>query len=203
MNFYHSLGLNKGATEDEIKKAYRELAKTKHPDKGGTEEDFKSISLAYEVLSNREKRAKYDRGEPFESEDRDTRARRNLCKIFNTITDDGYFDHTRSDLFKRIRGEVNEIVLKMESDLEDAEIRIGKLEEIKSRIRGADFLIESVDNSISMLNMRVTGIEEEIEVSRVMKDMIKEGIYEQDPEIDEEEEEYDEYPDELERLRNY
>lgn len=47
------LGVSAGATQDEIKKAYRNLAKVHHPDKGGDEEHFKKINEAYGVLSGK------------------------------------------------------------------------------------------------------------------------------------------------------
>lgn len=58
--FYKELGIEKNASESEIKKAYRKLAVKHHPDKGGDVEKFKSISAAYEVLSDAEKRKTYD-----------------------------------------------------------------------------------------------------------------------------------------------
>lgn len=60
-DYYSVLGINKGASESEIKKAYRKLAKEKHPDVGGNEEEFKQISEAYEVLSDPNKKSNYDR----------------------------------------------------------------------------------------------------------------------------------------------
>ena len=68
-NYYEILGVNKNATQDEIKNAYHKLAMKFHPDrhvndseeeKKKAEEKFKEISEAYEVLSNEEKRKEYD-----------------------------------------------------------------------------------------------------------------------------------------------
>ena len=63
-NFYEILGVAKGATQDVIKKSYRELAKKYHPDKNPDDEEsaekFKQISNAYETLSDVDKRKKYD-----------------------------------------------------------------------------------------------------------------------------------------------
>ena len=64
---YEVLGLKQGATPDEIRKAYRKLAKSSHPDlhpgDKAAEERFKELSLANEILSDAEKRARFDRGE--------------------------------------------------------------------------------------------------------------------------------------------
>jgi len=67
-NYYDLLGVSKGATTDEIKKAYRKLAHKHHPDKaGGDEAKFKEINQAYQVLSDDSKRQQYDQfGQTFE-----------------------------------------------------------------------------------------------------------------------------------------
>ena len=62
-DYYEVLGIDKTATEAEIKKAYRTLVKKWHPDvnkEAGAEEKFKEIQEAYEVLSTPEKRKQYD-----------------------------------------------------------------------------------------------------------------------------------------------
>jgi molecular chaperone DnaJ len=64
-DYYEVLGLKRGAAQKEIKQAYRKLARKHHPDVNpgdkGAEERFKEINSAYEVLSDAEKRKKYDR----------------------------------------------------------------------------------------------------------------------------------------------
>lgn len=59
-NYYNILGVSETASQDEIKKAYRKLAKDNHPDKGGDEDKFKRISVAYDVLGDPNKRQQYD-----------------------------------------------------------------------------------------------------------------------------------------------
>lgn len=69
-DYYKSLGLEKGASADEIKKAFRKKAHEYHPDKkGGDEAKFKEINEAYQILGDEQKRKQYDQyGSDFESQ---------------------------------------------------------------------------------------------------------------------------------------
>lgn len=60
MDYYQILGLQPNATPEAIKKAYRSLAMKHHPDRGGDQSKFKDISVAYDTLSDPQKRAEYD-----------------------------------------------------------------------------------------------------------------------------------------------
>jgi len=64
---YQTLGVARGATEDEIKKAYRKLAKELHPDRNAdnpkASERFGQVTHAYDLLTDKDKRARFDRGE--------------------------------------------------------------------------------------------------------------------------------------------
>src|SRR4249919_2556550 len=64
-DYYEVLGVNKGASADEIKKSYRKIAMQFHPDRNpgdkAAEEKFKEAAEAYDVLSSPDKKAQYDR----------------------------------------------------------------------------------------------------------------------------------------------
>ena len=61
MNYYECLGINKNASKDEIKKAFRKLSLQHHPDRpNGNSEKFKQINEAYETLGDHQKKKMYD-----------------------------------------------------------------------------------------------------------------------------------------------
>lgn len=62
MDYYSTLGLKRGASDAEIKKAYRSMAMKHHPDRGGDEKKFKEISQAYEFLTDPQKKQMIDMG---------------------------------------------------------------------------------------------------------------------------------------------
>src|ERR671914_2015026 len=67
LDLYQRLGVKRGASDDEVKKAYRSLAKQLHPDRNTDNpkaaERFAQVTAAYDLLSDKDKRAQYDRGE--------------------------------------------------------------------------------------------------------------------------------------------
>lgn len=60
IDLYRLLGIKRGATKAEVRKAYRRKAKVSHPDKGGSAEAFSALTMAHEVLSDTGRREKYD-----------------------------------------------------------------------------------------------------------------------------------------------
>jgi len=100
LNYYEVLGINKNATDDDIKKAFREKAKDFHPDtepdevkKKELEEKFKEVNAAYQTLSDPQERAAYDR--PPQSQ--------NVPHGFNPFGHGG-FNININEMFSRMAG---------------------------------------------------------------------------------------------------
>lgn len=100
-DYYAILGVSKTAQTDEIKKKFRKLALKYHPDRNqgnkAAEAKFKEISEAYDVLSDEDKRAKYDRFGQYWQQSATTGSRSNSTRSRNTYTNDTNVDFNSTD----------------------------------------------------------------------------------------------------------
>jgi DnaJ-class molecular chaperone len=133
---YNVLGVKKDASQEEIQKAYRRLAKKLHPDLNPgnkqAEEQFKGVSAAYDILGDADKRARYDRGEIDESGAE--RPERRFYKDFaergsQYSSDAGFADFADDDILSRIfaregrttvRMRGSDVIYRLELDFLDA-----------------------------------------------------------------------------------
>src|ERR1700754_4869802 len=108
---YTTLGVKKDATQDNIQKAYRALAKKFHPDLNPgnktAEDKFKEVSAAYDLLGDPDKRARFDRGEIDASGQE--RPRQRYYRDFadsgsQYLSDDGFADFASDDILSEIFG---------------------------------------------------------------------------------------------------
>jgi len=120
--FYELLNVSHTATTEEIKKAYRKSALIHHPDKGGSSEMFKKITIAYEVLTNPEKRNLYDtKGEKGLSQDQLAFNTENIFKHFSfgdAFSFFNLFQPENKPLIHQIKVTLEEICLRKIKTLE-------------------------------------------------------------------------------------
>ena len=109
IDYYKTLEVSKTATQDEIKKAYRKLARKYHPDMNpndkNAEQKFKEINEANEVLSNPENRAKYDKyGEHWQHGEEYERAQQQAQGGFGGFAQGDFQEGDYSDFFRNMFG---------------------------------------------------------------------------------------------------
>lgn len=187
-DFYTILGVDKDSSKEDIKKAYRKKAKEFHPDKGGDEAVFKEISIANEVLSDDEKRRRYDNGEdptgtsatPLEE------AKANLYKAFLRLVNERDFMPDHTDVVKKLKTEVTQKRLDIESDIEAAEIDKKQKQSTLARIKKPEFLKLRFENTILEIDGMIAGFNRELEVNDLMKEILDEDSeYEFEEDTDE------------------
>lgn len=163
MKLYDVLGVAVNAAKDEIKKAYRKMAKKHHPDKGGDEEMFKEIQKAYDVLGDAEKRDHYDKtGDTNNQKDSPEKI---LMAIFGAIIEDGDF---HGNLIDRITDKIRDEIRSLEAKDKKIKKKITKLSKtlnristdgenlfemvLNDRINNLDRMIDSNDKNIAEMN---------------------------------------------------
>lgn len=178
-DFYKILGISSDATSEEIKKAFRGLAKKHHPDVGGSVEEFEAIERAREVLLDVVLRAAYDRGEDIDSiETPKEEAANNLCHIFDLVVGSPTFMADHSKLMALIRAEINEKTLSMHDDIEKCEMDIRKFNSLNRRIKNCDILKAYTSFKIVSMEGRIEEIKAKISIQEIMLNMLETAQYE-------------------------
>jgi curved DNA-binding protein CbpA len=177
---YEELELLPTCTADEIKQKYRTLAQIHHPDKGGSEDKFKRIKLAYEILSDPVKRSHYDStGEHYEEAGIENEV---LNRLANMIS-----HHTQ-----QINPELDDLILKMNLDIYEAQRNttgainecnntIRKLNIISKKIKlkkeGENFLQAIVERKITQTQTELAGHKRTMIVFIKMLDILENYHY--------------------------
>ena len=177
---YEELELSPTCTPDEIKQKYRTLAQMHHPDKGGSEDKFKRIKLAYEILSDPVKRSHYDStGEHYEEAGVENEV---LNRLANMIS-----HHTQL-----INPELDDLILKMNLDIYEAQRNtthsinecnntIRKLNIISKKIKlkkeGENFLQAIVERKIIQTQTELAGHKRTMIVFIKMLDILENYHY--------------------------
>lgn len=119
---YSTLGVNKDASKDEIKKAHRKRVSKSHPDKGGDREEFLAVQRSYEILSNDQQRKRYDEtGDTTEPVSIQERCMTELARLAIHVVNESA-DHKTRDLVKLMK-ETVKATLKMTNEQRESNQR--------------------------------------------------------------------------------
>jgi DnaJ-class molecular chaperone len=132
-NLYDVLGVDKNATDEELKKAYREKAKESHPDKGGSHEDTAEITNAYAILKNPAKRKEYDETGKVNANNFEQRFFAFVGDTLMKIIEANH-DVEVVDIVQQFKDFIAAIVKDAESKKSELEKKLSKAEKVKSRL---------------------------------------------------------------------
>lgn len=188
-DLYEVLGVPRDATPDQIKKAYRHLAKTHHPDTGGDAEAFRRISHAFEVLSDPARRAKYDAtGDDTQTPDPEASRRAQVFAIVRTIISGlvtgSNEDPAYTDFRARILRDLAHRRQSMETDKVNVLHSITRVRRFLGRFRpdeGENLIEDIIRQDLAELEKRVKVIEDGLELHERVTQFFLGYRYEVDP----------------------
>ena len=188
---YEELGVARNATEAEVKKAYREKAKTAHPDAGGDIMAWGRLQIAYDILTNPSLRKTYDDTGRIE-EDRPDNDRAGALQIiemhFGEIMNayllagakqKGLKDPRKHNLTKAIEGKITAEISEAEHAIPTGREVLAFFQDMKGRFTikdqakvGHDFLTRMVDDQIRRTEEQILGLEGNVRVRKLALEIV-------------------------------
>jgi len=184
MNPYDELGVNRDATDGEIKKAYKKKAQKSHPDRGGSTDDFQRHSAAYALLSDKTRRERYD--STGDTGDRGVSGAvfRELAGLFLHCLDQ-VSDISRVNIIRMMEQQIMNVSSQHLQALQQNQAKIDKRKNALRRVKreGFNFLAKVIESDIKTMEVRAASIQEAIELSSAMMVELKAYEYIVDSEV--------------------
>jgi len=179
MNPYNILDVSVTASFEEIRQRYRTLAQMHHPDKGGDEEAFKRIKLAYEILSDPVRRKQYDiTGETTTTNAKDE-ALSNIIQIILHVVPG--FNADQDDLIAIAEGETRAMLDMVNKDINNTEMQIKKFEVVLKKLRiktaGENILENIIVKQIQIRKKDLVVFHKNVKVCMLMLEILKDYEY--------------------------
>lgn len=186
MNPYDILGISPSATLEEITLKYKSLAQKHHPDKGGDEEVFKQIKLAYEILSDPERRQRYDStGEVKEAIPIMQEALDQICRIFLGLVPTVAPEH--DNIIVKLKIEIRNLRSLVASDIKKANEFAIKLEKIIKRIKrkkdGENIIKSFAESQLQNVQRDLVMFQRRLQIVELMQKIIEDYEYGTDEEL--------------------
>ena len=179
MNPYTELDVSVTASTEEIKQRYRTLAQMHHPDKGGDEELFKRIKLAYEILSDPIRRKQYDiTGDATTTNARDE-AISNIIQIILHVVPN--FNADSDNLIKMAEDESHAMLNMVNNDINNTELQIKHFEKVLKKLRiktnGENVLESIILKQIQQRKKDLIVFHKNVKVCILMLEILKDYEY--------------------------
>jgi hypothetical protein len=179
MNPYTELDVSVTASTEEIKQRYRTLAQMHHPDKGGDEELFKRIKLAYEILSDPIRRKQYDiTGETGTTNAKDE-AISNIIQIILHVVPN--FNADQDDLIKIAEDESRAMLNMVNNDIINTELQIKHFEKVLKKLRiktkGENVLENIILKQVQQRKKDLMVFHKNVKVCMLMLEILKDYEY--------------------------
>jgi curved DNA-binding protein CbpA len=177
-NHYQVLGVDPGASARDIKAAYRSKARSAHPDKGGSSEEFAPIARAYEVLGDPDRRLLYDATGLDQEPDLAAAVRNTLMQAFHQALNDPACGQVVDAVREALEEEANKVPDE-EERLEKAKERLlAKRDRV--RASGTNLVHVIIDGEIKQIEAGLKKLEHKAELMAACLEAIE--SYEEDPE---------------------
>jgi len=181
-DLYETLGVDKGATQAEIKKSYWKKAMDNHPDKGGNQTLFTEISQAYAIISDPIKREYYDKHGKG-PEDNSDKIINSLVKLFyeavESLSKNNQYRY--EDIINLMVKSINAEKMKRAHDISNLKDQIIVFKNIKTRLtrkgKEPNLFALTLDGQLSAINDRIRATEDVINIGNEMKKILKDYKY--------------------------
>jgi DnaJ-class molecular chaperone len=179
MNPYIQLDIPVDASLEEIKQRFRTLAHMHHPDKGGDEEVFKSIKLAYEILMDPIRRKQYDLTGDAEIANIRDEAVTNIVQIILSIIPT--FDPDQDDLIEIAKHKTNDMLTRENNQIADIQREINNFEKVITKLRiknnSENILHNVIVNQIRDQRKNLLQNQQNVQVCTLMLEILKDYEY--------------------------
>ena len=179
MNPYIQLDIPVDASLEEIKQRFRTLAHLHHPDKGGNEEVFKSIKLAYEILMDPIRRKQYDLTGDAEIANIRDEAVTNIVQIILSIIPT--FDPDQDDLIEIAKHKTNDMLTRENNQIANIQRDINNFEKVLTKLRiknnGENILHNVIVNQIRDQRKDLLQNQQNVQVCTLMLEILKDYEY--------------------------
>lgn len=172
-NLYDTLGVPKDATQAEIKTAFRNKAKMAHTDKGGTHTEMVSLNHAHKILSDKDKRERYDTtGQDSAEVSFELKFKDLINTLFIKIVD-STANINNVDILGAFKQSLNNVLGEFKKQNQENLNRMNKLQDVKKRIKATDGTIgEVLDMQIDVCNGNLGLINAEIAFVNKAKEIL-------------------------------